>query len=179
MVKARLEGIGYCARMTNVGDWAFQFALELARRHDAQLNVFYFASSPYEAHASRGRAGDRLVLSREEDIELERKVRLYYDERLGDYVKVGFRLCPGDEMPEMRRCLFGREYDILVVAYEGSLCSFGECSVEQFAEHMQCPVVLVGPNRPDEIHLNVPAKLWTPELGLEDAQWQLVSGVTA
>jgi hypothetical protein len=55
-------------------------------------------------------------MSEKEEIDLERSIRLYYDDRLGDYVNVGFRLCEGDEDPELRRCLLVRQdYDILVL----------------------------------------------------------------
>jgi len=175
MTQARLSAVGYCARMTTVGDWAFQFALDLARRHDARLDIFFFPTSPCEEHESRGRRGESFDLADRDAIEIERQVRLYYDELLGDYVEAGFRLCLGDEAPELRRCLFDREYDVLLLAYEKRLCPFGERSIEEFSELMQCPVVLVGPGSRNEIYLNQPAKLWTADLGLVDKEWISIS----
>ncbi len=151
MTRAGMNAVGYCARMTTVGDWAFRFALDLARRHDTQLDIFFFPTSPCEEHDPRGRRGERFEIADRDAVEIERRVRLYYDELLGDYVKVGFRLCLGDEAPELRRCLFDREYDVLVLGYEKRLCPFGERSIEDFSDLMQCPVVLIGPGRPDEI----------------------------
>jgi len=112
------------------------------------------------------------VMSEKEKIELERRVRMYYDDRLGDFVNVGFRLCEGDEDPELRRCLLIRkDYDLLVLSYEHRGCSFGERPIEEFAEHVACPTVLVGPRRSDEFYLNTPATLWTDVLGLDEGEW--------
>jgi hypothetical protein len=172
MTVKRLSGVGYCARLSRVGDWAFEFALRLAQRHDMRLNVFFFPDPPYRVHAARGRHGERLHLAEKEEIELERRVRLYYDERLGDFLNVGFRLCEGDEEPELLRCLLIRkDYDILVLAYENRGCLFGACTIEDFAERMACPTVLVGPSRSDELYLNTPARLWTETLDLDNEEW--------
>jgi hypothetical protein len=161
--------------MSEIGDWAFDFALDLARRNDTSLNVFFFPTSPCEEHPRRGRWGELMVLADENQIALEREIRLYYEDRLGDYLDVGFRLCLGDEIPELRRCLAQHDYTVLVLAYESKRCPFGESPIEQFAERMQCPVVLVGPDSRDEIYLNSPASLVADQLGLEVGQWMLVS----
>jgi hypothetical protein len=168
----RLTGVGYCARLTRVGDWAFDLAFRLAQRHDVRLNIFFFPDPPCGPHAGRGRHGEWLRAGEEEKIELERRVRLYYDERLGDFLNVGFRLCEGDEEPELLRCLLIRkDYDVLVLAYEYHGCPFGKRPIEEFAERMACPTILVGPRRSNELHINTPAKLWSERFGLNDAEW--------
>lgn len=172
MTVKRLTGVGCCARLSRVGDWAFEFAFRLAQRHDMRLNVFFFPDPPCRPHATRGRHGERLRVGEEEKIELERRVRPYYDERLGDFLNVGFRLCEGDEEPELLRCLLIRkDYDILVLAYEHRGCLFGARPIEEFAERMACPTVLVGPGRSDELYLNTAARLWTETLDLVDGEW--------
>jgi hypothetical protein len=172
MTVRRLSGVGYCASFSQVGDWAFEFAFGLARRHDIRLNIFYFPDPPYKKHATRGRRGERQPIAEKEEIVLERRVRLYYDNLLGDFVNVGFRLCEGDEDPELRRCLLIRkDYDVLVLAYEHRGCLFGERPIEEFVDHMPCPIVLVGPGQRDEVYLNTPAKLWAEALGLNEGEW--------
>lgn len=172
MTVRRLNGIGYCARISRVGDWAFQFALALARRNDVRLNIFFFPGPLCYPHASRGRRGERSRMSEQEKIDLEREIRLYYDDRLGDYDNVGFRLCEGDEDPELRRCLIVRkDYDILVLAYEGYGCTFGQRPIESFAESMPCPTVLVGPERQRQFHYNSAARLWRHSLGVAEEHW--------
>lgn len=178
MTVRRLNGIGYCARISTAGDWALNFALALARRHDVRLNIFFFPTQPCNTHASRGRHGERSRMSEQEKIDMEREIRLYYDDRLGDYENVGFRLCEGDEDPELRRCLLVREdYDILVLTYEHYGCSFGRQPIESFAESMPCPTVLVGPERRDQIYYNSAASLWSHRLGLKDNEWRPVAEV--
>ena len=171
MPRARLKAVGFCAWMNEVGDRAFEYALGLARRHRAQFDVFIFPCYPCLPHDSRGRAGELFDMSEEEMIEAEKQVRLYYDEKLGDYLDAGYRLCLGDEAPELRRCLFDRQYDILVLPYEKEGGMFGERTVEEFAHRMQAPVVLVGSVGGTEIHINRPARLWVSELGLDDRAW--------
>jgi hypothetical protein len=171
MTRARLKAVGFCAWMNEVGDRAFRFALGLARRHGAPLDVFIFPCFPCLPHSPRGRSGELFTIPDAEAIEIEKQVRLYYDERLGDYLDVGYRLCLGDEAPELRRCLFDRQYDILVLPYDAENTLFGERPVEEFALRMQCPVVLVGPGGETEIRLNPPARLWLAELGLADGDW--------
>jgi hypothetical protein len=175
MTVKRLNGIGYCARTGRVGDWAFHFALTLARRHGVRLNIFFFPTPPCNAHPSRGRRGQDAAMSEKEEIDLERSIRLYYDDRLGDYVNVGFRLCEGDEDPELRRCLLVRQdYDILVLAYEHYGCTFGRQRIESFAESMPCPTLLVGPEREDQVYHNSAASLWRHILGMKDDEWRSI-----
>jgi len=168
-----LKGVGYCARLDTVGDWAFNVALSLARRHNIVLDVFFFPEPCGEAHPPHGRRGELLRLSDEAKIELEKGVRLYYDDRLGDFVEVGFRLCEGDEEPELRRCLImRRDYDVLVLPYPAHAHRFGGRPIEEFAQAMPCPTILVGPDRENRLFVNSPARILMDRLGLQDADWQ-------
>jgi hypothetical protein len=172
MTVRRLSGVGYCACLSQAGDRAFEFALGLARRHDVRLNIFFFPDPPYKEHAARGRHGERRLIGKKEEIDLERRVRLYFDDLLGDFVNVGFRLCEGDEDPELRRCLLIRkDYDVLVLAYKHRDSLFGERPIEEFVERMPCPIALVGPDQKDEFYLNTPGRLWAEEFGLNEGAW--------
>lgn len=178
MTVQAIRGVGFCARMTRSGDWAFDFSLDLAVRHDVRLDIFFFPTPPSRPHPSRGRHGELAELTEEQKIKIEKDVRLYYDELLGEFINVGFRLCEGDEDPELRRCLLIRkEYDILVLPYEGYQCRFGNRSIEEFAESLPCPTVLVGPERPRQFFVNTVAKSWIPRLGLEDEDWHNLNDV--
>jgi hypothetical protein len=164
--------------MTRSGDWAFDYSLDLAARHDVRLDIFFFPTPPSRPHAPRGRHGELAELSDEQKIQMEKDVRFYYDEMLGDFVNVGFRLCEGDEDPELRHCLLIRkEYDVLVLAYEGYHCKFGTRSIEEFAESMPCPTVLVGPESAGQFFVNSAAGIWIDRLGLEHEDWHHVKDV--
>ena len=168
MTVTDLTGIGVCARLDEVGDWAFDLALDIARRHRVVLDVFFFPGSFGDPHARRGRRGEQQRLTRQQAIDLEREVRMYYDARAGDYAEVGFRLCEGDEEPELRRCLVTRrEFDVLVLPCPSEACRLGDRSMEQFAETMPCPTILVGPDRRDQRRANSAFRLWQERLGVD------------
>ena len=178
MTVQSIRGVGYCARMTEAGNWAFSMALDLAVQHDVKLDVFFFPTPTSQPHDTRGRRGELSTESEERKIALERDVRLYYDNLLGEFLNVGFRLCEGDEEPELRRCLLLRkEYDVLVLAYEGYRSRFGHQTIEQFAESMPCPTILVGPERPEQLFLNSAAEMFVAALGLQPGDWRRVSEV--
>ena len=165
-----LNAVGFCAHYSKQGDWAFDFALQLSRNRRLKLNVFHFLSDPY---APSDDSIDRLTKEERARlaIEREKELRLYYDQRAGDYLNVGFRLCEHAEWVELHRCLVVREFQVLVLGYVGPGASFGRRSITEFAEAFVCPVVLVGPDRPDELHLNSQAQMILNGLQLEDAGW--------
>lgn len=166
-----LNAVGFCAHYSDQGDWAFDYALQLSRLHKIRLNVFHFLSDPYnpdDKSIDSTSGEERAQLA----IERERELRLYYDKRAGDYLEVGFRLCEHAEWVELHRCLVVREFQVLVLGYVGSVANFGRRSLEEFAESFICPIVLVGPNRPDEFRLNSRASLIADKLGLRNKAWR-------
>jgi hypothetical protein len=166
MTVKRMTGVG-CARLTQVGDWAFAFALGLAKRYGVRLNIFFFPGVPCQTKSG----GERPRMTEAEKTELERSVRLHYERRLGDFMNVGFRGCEGEEEPELLRCLLVRkDYDVLVLPYEDPAGHFRTRPIEDFAARMPCPTVLVGPNRSDQLHLNTPAMLWMRTMGLSEEE---------
>jgi hypothetical protein len=173
-----LNAVGFCAYYSNQGDWAFAYALRLARLHQVKLNVFHFLNDPYGEQddiAASLSSAERARLA----IEREKELRLYYDRLAGDYLDVGFRLCEHNEWTELHRCLIVREFQVLVLAYTQAGATFGRRPIEEFAESFICPVVLVGPQRPDELRLNQPARLIVDKLGLESHDWTLVERLPA
>jgi hypothetical protein len=169
-----LNAVGFCAHYSQQGDWAFDYALELSRQHKVKLNVFHFLSDPY--HPDDDSVGQ---LSRHERdklaIEREKELRLYYDKRAGDYLDVGFRLCEHAEWVELHRCLIVREFQVLVLGYTKQGVNFGRNPIEKFAEAFICPVVLVGPDSPDHLHLNSRAEMISSKLCLENKNCQVIN----
>lgn len=176
MTTLRLDAIGYCAHYSEQGDWAFDYALKLSQRHGLQLNVFHFMADPYDP--------DDLPptdLSREDREQLivdrERELRMYYDVRAGDYLEVGFRLCEDNEWRELHRCLADQEFQILVLGYPGTHARFAGKALEEFADSFVCPVILVGPDGPEQFHLNAGAVFIQEKLGLPEGSWQKIEPV--
>jgi hypothetical protein len=56
---------------------------------------------------------------------------------------------------------------------------FGGRPIGDFARSFVCPMVLVGPARPDEICLNDPATLLADALALEPGSWSRLSRLAA
>jgi len=173
MVTAALNAVGFCAHYSQQGDWAFDYALELSRSHEIQLNVFHFLADPYDPKAVAPTYLSPADLRRLV-VERERELRMYYDERAGDYLEVGFRLCEDKEWLELHRCLMEREFEILVLGYVAQEAKFAGKPIEEFAESFVCPVVLVGPDHPRQFHLNGPATLVRGNLGLPEGSWERI-----
>jgi len=166
MTTTNLRAVGFCAHYSQQGDWAFDFALRLAREKSLQLNVFHFLADPYDPGDTTGKG----LSHREREklaIEFERKLRLYYDDRAGDFLEVGFRLCEDNEWTELHRCLLKKEFQLLVLGYPGKDAMFSGKPITDFAAEWVSPVVLVGPGSRDELYLNSSAVLIADKLGLK------------
>jgi hypothetical protein len=173
MVFPTLNAVGFCAHYSRQGDWAFDAALRVSREHHMRLNVFHFLADPYDPtdnYAEQLTRAERAQLA----IEREKELRLYYDERAGDYLDVGFRLCEHSEWVELHRCLVVREFQVLFLGYVGAAAKFGKRPIEEFAESFVCPVVLVGPSEPEEFLINSRAELIVDRLGLPEGSWSMI-----
>jgi hypothetical protein len=160
-----IEAIGFCANYSKQGDWAFDLALNVARRRSLRLNVFHFLRDPYDPADRTGEGMDRPELTRVV-VEKEKQLRLYYDARLGDYLDAGFRLCEDPEWTELHRCLCRREFQVLILPCPAYASTFAGKPIESFVDEFVCPVVLVGPTSPLDLRLNSPARLIADHLGL-------------
>ena len=172
-----LNAVGFCAHYSTPGDWAFDYALTLSRAHRVQLNVFHFLTDPYDRDAVVLTGFSREALA-ELVVRKERELRMYYDERAGDYLDVGFRLCEDNSWRELHRCLVLREFQILVLGYVAPDAYFARKPIEEFADSFVCPVVLVGPDRPGQFHLNGAAALVRDKLQLPEGAWERIGVVT-
>ena len=173
MATQTLNAIGFCAHYSNQGDWAFNYALRLSKMHDIPLNVFHFLEDPYDSLNSVSPTltkKERTQLA----IERERELRIYYDRLAGDYLEVGFRLCEDNEWTELHRCLIIREFQILVLGNTSRDAHFAGIPIEDFANNFICPVVLVGPDNPDQFRLNSSAALIVDKLGLPSECWSKI-----
>lgn len=172
-----INAVGFCAHYSREGDWAFDFAMHLAVSQQKRLNIFHFRADPYNPE-DEGPIG----LSKEQYdqflIEREKEMRLYYDTRLGDYVDAGFRLCEDNEWTELHRCLYGHEFQVLVLGVPRPEATFAGRPIQEFAASFACPLILVGPDSKDEIRLNRPAALMAEKFGLDKVRWSLVTEVT-
>lgn len=173
MTTTAIHTVGFCASYSQQGDWAFDFALDLARRERRQLNIFHFLVDPYtvgSAPPARLTAAEQARLC----IDREKELRFYYEERLGDYLEAGFRLCEDDEWTELHRCLCKRDFQVLVLGLPRYDATFGGKPLADFVNAFVCPAVVVGPTRKDEIYLNGPATMLADPLGLGAGRWKRI-----
>lgn len=173
MTVPRFYAVGFCAHYSRPGDWAFDFALRISQENALQLNVFHFLDDPYcpDQNAEQKYSTQELATI---SFEKERDLRMYYDELAGDYVEVGFRLCFDDSWRELHRCLFGREFQMLVLAKPEADTTFAGKSIEEFADSMVCPVVIVGPEGAEQVQLNSRAALLSDIIGMRPSGWSLI-----
>jgi hypothetical protein len=176
-----MKGIGLCALFSRQGDWAFDYALFLARKHKAKLNVFHFLESPYAVRRDvvfvDAEKDETAVVSPELIAKKDKELRLKYDERLGDYVDVGFRLCEGSDEWELKKCFKRGDYEVLVIGYQAKHADFGgTTTIEEFAGRFHGPLVLVGPESPDVFHINEKAKEMLDQLDIPEGKWKLLNG---
>ncbi|MBI4962813.1 MAG: universal stress protein [Desulfomonile tiedjei] len=176
-----MKGIGLCAIFSRQGDWAFDYALSLARKHKAKLNVFHFLESPYavrrdvvfvDANKEKTAVVTPAIIA-----EKDKELRLKYDERLGDYVDVGFRLCEGSDEWELKKCFKRGDYEVLVIGYQAKGADFGgTTTIEEFAGRFHGPLILVGPESPDVFHINEKAKALLDQLDIPEGKWEMLNG---
>ena len=176
-----MKGIGLCAIFSRQGDWAFDYALTLARKHKTKLNVFHFLESPYAVRRDvvfvDAKKEKTAVVTPAIIAEKDKELRLKYDERLGDYVDVGFRLCEGSDEWELKKCFKRGDYEVLVIGYQARGADFGgTTTIEEFAGRFHGPLVLVGPEAPDVFHINEEAKDLLGQLDIPEGKWKLLNG---
>ena len=172
-----MNGIGLCAVFSRQGDWAFDYALHLARSHKTRLNVFHFLESPYALRRDvvfvDAEKTKTAPVTQELIAEKDKDLRLSYDSRLGDYTDVGFRLCEGNDEVELRKCFRKGEYEVLVIGYQAKGAEFGgTTTIESFASKFHGPVILVGPDAPNQFFLNDKAKAMLADLDIPEGTWK-------
>ncbi|MFC1835108.1 universal stress protein [Thermodesulfobacteriota bacterium] len=174
-----MKGIGLCAIFSQQGDWAFDYALSLARNHKTRLNIFHFLESPYALRRDvvfvDAEKKKTAPVTPELITEKDKAMREMYDPLLGDYADVGFRLCEGNDEWELRKCFKRGEYEVLVIGYKAVGADFGgTTTIEEFASKFKGPVVLVGPDAADSYYINAHAKDMLEELQIADGKWKMI-----
>jgi hypothetical protein len=180
MTTPRVEKIALVSHFSEVGDWAFDAALQMARARETAINIYYFLESPFEISHDVAPADIEVPAYDEQTlVAKEREVREYFEDRLGDFVQVGFRVCPtGRHNLELRRCLLRREYQLLIIPYLSPDVGFGNMSLQEFAYRFAAPVMLVGPERPSEYRFNPFAGVVHGSDHLVYGPWQAINAPT-
>jgi hypothetical protein len=176
-----MKKIGFCTHFTQTDNWAFDYALGLARRHEWQLTVCHWLNSPYNlrrdmVYSSLHEKAHLQPVTPQLLTRLELELRQYYDPRLADFTQIAFKLCEGMYQVELVRCLRQNLLDLVVMGYQKAEDeASGEQALEDFALHLPYPMVIVGPDAPDQFILNQAAEKWLVELELPEGNWRSVN----
>ena len=169
-----LNAIGFCAHYSKQGDWAFDFALQLSRKHNVKLNVFHFLQDPYDPNYKKTKHLSHSELEKLAIAE-EKELRFYYEKHAGEYLNIGFRECFEDSWIELHRCLKISEFQLLILGYTKKGAVFVRKPIEEFAYDFISPVILVGPRNPSQLCLNQQAALLSFKLGIPNDKFTIWS----
>ena len=176
MTTYKIDKVGLVAHYSKQGDWAFSKAFDLAKMQNLQLNIFYFIRSSFDMPQDKAPKEiqtsdipEKIIISE------DRRLREYYDDILGDYVDVGFRVCESVRHNfELRLCLMKQEFNILFIPYLYKNVPFGNMPIEEFVFRFHAPIVLVGPGSKNQFYLNPPARLIVENISLSNKKWHLI-----
>lgn len=170
--------IGLCTHFSPSDEWAFDFALELARKQDWQLTICHWLNSPYSlrrdmVYPTLLEGGEPQPISPALLTKLELELRQYFEPKLGDFTNVAFKLCEGMYQVELTRCFRQNLLDLVVVGYQQDMpTASGEQPLMDFAAQLGYPMIIVGPDESDQYLLNQAARDWVEKLQLPEGSWQ-------
>lgn len=178
--------LGFCTHFSDTDEWAFSFALQLAKKNGWQLNICHWLDSPYNirrdiVHDDLFKPQRTLPITPQLLNKLEYQLRAYYDPRLGDFTDVAFKLCEGQYQIELVRCLRRNLLDLLVMGYQTSEDNQQNhgISLIRFAESFPYPLVIVGQDGAGSFLLNKAALDWLQEFSLPVGSWQVIEPISA
>lgn len=169
--------IGLCTHLCDTDEAAFDYALKLVKHHNWQLNICHWLSSPYRLrrdmipddlfHPTQAIPANPRLLA-----QLELQLRQHYDQRLGDFTNVAFKLCEGMYQVEIVRCFRQHLLDLVIMGYQPQDTLEPDAKpMEEFAQQLAYPLVIVGYQGPNTYLLNPKAAEWLDKLELPAGQW--------
>jgi hypothetical protein len=173
-----MKKIGLCTHFSQSDEWAFDFALELVRRNDWQLTICHWLDSPYSlrrdmVYPTLRKDGEPEHITSRLLTQLELELRQHFEPKLGEFTNVAFKLCEGMYQVELTRCFRQSLLDLVVIGYQQEdQGTSAEQPLVEFAAQLNHPLVIVGPEVPNQYLLNKAAQTRLDELRLPDGSWQ-------
>ena len=178
-----MKKIGLCTHFSQSDEWAFDFALELVRKQGWQLTICHWLNSPYSlrrdmVYPTLHEGGELQPITPALLTKLELELRQYFEPKLGDFTDVAFKLCEGMYQVELSRCFRQNLLDLVVIGYPPDVpATSNEQLLEDYAAHLNYPLVIVGPETPDHFMLNQAAQDWLDELQLPEGSWDSIEQI--
>lgn len=176
-----MQNIGLCTHFTETDEWAFEYALELARSHPCHLNICHWLESPYQIRRDivfddLFEPHETVAVTPQLLTKFDLQLRQYYDPKLGDFTDVGFKLCEGAYQVELLRCFRQHLLDLVVMGYQAPdpVNSPAEQPLELFAANLDYPLLIVGIDGPQSFMLNAKALGLLDQLSLPAGSWQVL-----
>jgi len=175
-----MKTIGLCTHFSQTDVWAFDFALDLVCRQGWKLTICHWLNSPYSlrrdmVYPSLSDGGEPQPITPKLLTKLEFELRQYFEPKLWDFTNVAFKLCEGMYQVELTRCFRQNLLDLVVLGYPSEdLTISAEQPLEKFAVQLSYPLVIVGPDAPDQFILNQASQSWLAELQLPEGSWKVI-----
>ncbi len=178
--------IGLCTHFSQTDEWAFDYALTLAKKNQWHMIICHWLQSPYSLR--RDMVNDDLFTPQKTVpvdekllVKLEYQLREYFDQKLGDFTDVAFKLCEGNYQVELNRCIRQNLLDLVVMGYQTQedAQEHNEKSQELFSFESDFPLIIVGADGPQTYQLNQKALAWKDQLQLKEGAWKVIQAQTA
>lgn len=171
--------IGLCTHFSQSDEWAFEYALKVAKENQWKMIICHWLESPYSLR--RDMVEDDLFqptstvpVDEKLLVKLEYQLREYYDQKLGDFTDVAFKLCEGNYQVELTRCFRQNLLDLVVMGYQPQQDDHESSDQPQelFALDCDFPLIIVGAEGPGSFLINPKAVQWKASLHLEEGSWK-------
>lgn len=178
--------IGLCTHFSQTDEWAFDYALTLAKANKWHLIICHWLQSPYSLR--RDMVNDDLFnpqktvpVDEKLLVKLEYQLREYFDQKLGDFTDVAFKLCEGNYQVELNRCIRQHLLDLVVMGYQDQqdLQEDSERPQELFALEADFPMIIVGADGLQTYQINQKALTWKEQLRLKEGSWSVIQAQPA
>lgn len=183
-----MKSIGICTQFNPSDDWAFDLGFQIAQRGNHKLVICHWLKSPYRLRRDIVENDlfsptGTVEITPELQVQFERQLRECFDERLGDFTNVAFKLCEGQYQVELARCFHQNLLDLVIMGYHSAPQDLagGLRPQVEFASGFHHPVILVGMDGSFSYWLNASAEQVISEYHIprDWHQTQVSTGVEA
>jgi nucleotide-binding universal stress UspA family protein len=138
----------FCTDFSDDADWAFTYALQLAKTFKSKLYIFHVTPTPvHPEQLSIYLSPEKLEeLRASQKIELDRQLHAHYLEKMGDFKEVQVQFNEGEPFLEIIQMAKKESVDLIVMGTHGRTgldhVLFGS-TAEKVVRRSSCPVLTV------------------------------------